>query len=467
MVSPDVTAKALEQVRSTCNPLHARLMVTCCALWLNEDDVMNALRHSLDDQIAALIEYVQLKMGTFCCGHILSCINQSRFGLSQMEILDILSSDIEFLKSLYCYVRPECQPVVPLHIWLQTKMILKPLLRDYVIEGTTLINWRNGVTSDVIRDMFDLGVVTSIQSIMLNYFTDKERICPANSKIIKSNPRRFEQTINRRLLSESVWLMVLEHRVEDLDNTLFSADFLIDKLQTCGLYEVLHDVGLMLRLVPGDADVVMLQKVLHHCNSMLAADAAHLPAVLYLLQKEGELVTDGQLKMQQLIETLTDTSCPLTPFLIPHDPSVIQDFTLLSTCHTGEVPPSKWQGFHRILDHPQLMAGISTNCGEVIIWDINKLSVIRKLMMLKLPRDMRPITSTRAVVLCDRELCLINLDEGRLENKLKGVLNLKMPYYSIHNNEHVIALSRNRMYLNLINTTTGDVVTTFKAGEDR
>lgn len=46
-------------------------------------------------------------------------------------------------------------------------------------------------------------------------------------------------------------------------------------------------------------------------------------------------------------------------------------------------------------------------------------------------------------------------------------MNQKMPYFGLHDDHHLVALSRNRMYVNLMNLDTGDCVTTFKAGEDR
>lgn len=48
-----------------------------------------------------------------------------------------------------------------------------------------------------------------------------------------------------------------------------------------------------------------------------------------------------------------------------------------------------------------------------------------------------------------------------------GVMNQKMPYFGLHDANHLVALSRNRMYVNLMNLDSGDLVTTFKAGEDR
>ena len=61
-----------------------------------------------------------------------------------------------------------------------------------------------------------------------------------------------------------------------------------------------------------------------------------------------------------------------------------------------------------------------------------------------------------------RELIIYNLDNGQLITKLKGLLNVKMPYFGIHDQENVMALSRNRMCANMMNTETGDMVATFK-----
>ncbi len=43
-----------------------------------------------------------------------------------------------------------------------------------------------------------------------------------------------------------------------------------------------------------------------------------------------------------------------------------------------------------------------------------------------------------------------------------GLLNLKMPFFGIHDNENIMALSRNRMCANMMSTETGDMVATFK-----
>lgn len=70
-------------------------------------------------------------------------------------------------------------------------------------------------------------------------------------------------------------------------------------------------------------------------------------------------------------------------------------------------------------------------------------------------------------VLCGREIKVLDLNEGVFKVTLKGVMNQMMPYFGLHDSKHLVRLSRNRMYVDMMNLESGDCVTTFKAGEDR
>lgn len=78
-----------------------------------------------------------------------------------------------------------------------------------------------------------------------------------------------------------------------------------------------------------------------------------------------------------------------------------------------------------------------------------------------------PIDQFTCTVLCKRELRIYDLNNGCFVAKLKGVMNQQMPYYGLHDQKHIVALTRNRMCVTLVNIETNDYVTTFKAGEDR
>ena len=114
---------------------------------------------------------------------------------------------------------------------------------------------------------------------------------------------------------------------------------------------------------------------------------------------------------------------------------------------------------HVVVTHPDK--------NSLSVWDIFEEKVVRTINNVDQPRDLRMIDHKRAVVLCNRELRVYDLDSGQLLTKLKGVMNQKMPYFEVFGQDYVIALARNRMYVNMLNLNTGELETTFKVGEDR
>lgn len=121
----------------------------------------------------------------------------------------------------------------------------------------------------------------------------------------------------------------------------------------------------------------------------------------------------------------------------------------------------------RLPEMPHFIATLATERGEIGVWDVRSGNMTRTLQNVPQPASLKPVDWHHCVVLCRRELRVFNLDNGELVTRLKGVMNQKMPYYGLHDSRHLVALSRNRMYVNLMDLVTGDCVTTFKAGEDR
>ncbi|KAJ6221288.1 hypothetical protein RDWZM_007100 [Blomia tropicalis] len=110
---------------------------------------------------------------------------------------------------------------------------------------------------------------------------------------------------------------------------------------------------------------------------------------------------------------------------------------------------------------------VSTESDELVVWNVYEQRAVRTLRNIPRPRELQMVDHMHAVALCDRELMLIDLDRVELLTKLQGVMNQKMPFFGLHSDRSVVALSRSRMYVNFINLESGHVETTFKAGEDR
>ncbi|XP_062123664.1 uncharacterized protein LOC133837031 [Drosophila sulfurigaster albostrigata] len=140
-----------------------------------------------------------------------------------------------------------------------------------------------------------------------------------------------------------------------------------------------------------------------------------------------------------------------------------------TTAEDGETA-APVKGYDVLTNLPQpgcYVASMSTERAEICIWDVKNCCRIRQLQGIQQPTAMCPVGNYEAAVLCRREIRVINLDEGKFKVTLKGVMNQKMPYFGQHDQHHLVCLSRNRMYVNLMNLESGDCVTTFKAGEDR
>ncbi|XP_041376050.1 uncharacterized protein LOC121388670 isoform X2 [Gigantopelta aegis] len=140
----------------------------------------------------------------------------------------------------------------------------------------------------------------------------------------------------------------------------------------------------------------------------------------------------------------------------------IKEADRLAECH-GEAPCS----LYVIGPNSGRVANLFDEKGEIVIWDLSSGEQVKTLRNLNHPRALAMIDDSRAVILCDRELKVYDLDREQVVRNLRGVLNLKMPLFSVPNQENVVALSRNRMYVNVLDIATGDMVATFKAGEDR
>lgn len=113
------------------------------------------------------------------------------------------------------------------------------------------------------------------------------------------------------------------------------------------------------------------------------------------------------------------------------------------------------------------VVSISTARAELIVWDVVQCKKVRTLTQVPQPTDLCPVGDFGVAVLCGREIKVLDLNDGCFKVTLKGVMNHKMPYFGLHDAGHLVCLSRNRMYVNLMNLESGDCVTTFKAGEDR
>ena len=115
----------------------------------------------------------------------------------------------------------------------------------------------------------------------------------------------------------------------------------------------------------------------------------------------------------------------------------------------------------------RLVVSLSSRAGTVVVWNTAKNEAVTTLRDVNKPSDLVFLDEKRVVVLCNRELKAYDLESGTLISSIRGMLNIKMPYFQVRDANTVIFLSRNRMSVNVLDVHTGQIHATFKAGEDR
>ncbi|KAI4468136.1 beta transducin-related protein [Holotrichia oblita] len=110
----------------------------------------------------------------------------------------------------------------------------------------------------------------------------------------------------------------------------------------------------------------------------------------------------------------------------------------------------------RLPETDKFIVSISTKKEDISVWNVRTCEKVRTLKGISHPTNLIPIDQYKCIVLCKRELRIYDLNMGKFVTKLKGVMNQKMPYFGLHDQSHLVALSRNRMYVNLMNLDSGN-----------
>ena len=205
--------------------------------------------------------------------------------------------------------------------------------------------------------------------------------------------------------------------------------------------------------------------------SVLHQNADHFCGIIYMFHEAQD---DG---INSNIKALYDyVAKRFMPFLLPISNS---NNVLLQKTRDKKsyVTPNLYDSTHnptpvftylcRIKADTNYIVSTSEHLGELCVWELSTQTVVRRMVGLKSPKAVRMIDNTSAVVLCGRKLKLYNIDQGVLISSLKGVLHINLSYFEIHDSNHVIVLSRDRMSVNMINNSSGDLVASFKLGENR
>ncbi|XP_045512616.1 NACHT domain- and WD repeat-containing protein 1 isoform X1 [Pieris brassicae] len=418
----------------------------------------------LESQLEQILITTEAALGAERVKACLSLLTASRRGLDDTEILDMLAHD-ELFRSEETYL-----PWAPAALlWPQLTALLAPWLRW---DGRGAARWRDAALAAAATDRYLIDCNTA-RHTLVEYFEgawhndDDPKMA---GRLISQENKFSDEQYNTRKLDElpfQHYHLLRENPEVFANKPYFSKlDWVHAKLAATDCGHFLEDIGLV-HVDPLPEHLDILKEVFETHSYALDYDHRQFYGLLRTTierrQREGlEIQTDI------VQEWMRDVFDPPVPTFYP----INEDFWKLMESREKQV---SMEGFDtkpfdlivRFDTRGKFVATVSTEREEICVWDVARCKLVRKIVGVTHPINLVPIDEYRCVVLCRRELRVYDLDQGKFVVALKGVMNQKMPFYGLHDSKHLVALSRNRMYVNLMNIETGDCVTTFKAGEDR
>lgn len=411
--------------------------------WLGVTDLSDTSVSHISDKVFVILEE---KFTAAITRFIISLLLAAREGLLETEIITLIRNSSLVTGSTTKLWTHFCWKMGPL--FLHNKNII-------VVDGTL---------REIAKKRYEQNIAEAHKTLYDYFEKQPNSFADKNGKDKCFNIRKY------------VELPYHKYKLEPSEESFASSTFLTnlswlhEKLIATGCVHLINDICLV-NLTdsssnPTLAHLVLLKELFETNFKALNYDGQQFYSVLNdcVEASKPELAGNEILKqwrsfinsssvgyLQKLELSEGDETAPETPKKKKSDAEkAITGFDLIMNLNT--------EGF---------VISLSTEREEICVWDVAKCRKVRTLLGVPQPSAICPVGEHGVAVLCRREIRIVDLDEGKFKVTLKGVMNQKMPYFGLHDPSHLVCLSRNRMYVNLMNIESGDCVTTFKAGEDR
>ncbi|XP_075251094.1 uncharacterized protein LOC142343219 [Convolutriloba macropyga] len=220
-----------------------------------------------------------------------------------------------------------------------------------------------------------------------------------------------------------------------------------------------------------EADFTMLVEALQYSqySLTLAANVTYKSEFYsFLNQKKsaGELEESKHPFCWKVLQQVS--SCPTVPKVSPAKAEVDE---ASATMRPRTIKMITWlnaegaKDFMFVLSENQSPS--ATPKGRLEVIRVADMKIVRRIDMTKIPVDVKNIDLTSCVVNTERILKWIDLDEGALKVQLKSQLNIDYQCYGVQSPDQIVAMSRNKMYVNGVQLSTNKTNFSFKVGEDR
>lgn len=454
-----------------------------------------------------VLKHLQYLLTPYQLCSLFVILDSCRNGLNETDIINVMTlisqtsksgvnNELRFSSALLNYLRFQLQP------WLIY------ILCDKTVKIFIQKDFLKKAIENYLPNIYP-NIMNEVKEIFLNYFSRQTKSKLSKSSLIKgdSNQVEFRDCLNP---SESLWLSSQASEVVNLlisTNPAKAKDYLLNKNQFFMQFlyssmpeEFIEDCQKLKdnagkKTSSTSEELQCLVNFIMRSIHPLRYDGSQIFSQIYC--RAYETVKLGKFsKSKKFNDLLNLAACPPIRNLLPiseasvnsfiktrigqkqqnsgtslNAPPVTNQRSAKSSIYSNSQPPNgpnqSKQKIYTIKDNHRHVIVIYPDKGSLSVWDIFEEKAVRTISNIDQPRDLRMIDQKRAVILCNRELRVYDLDSGIMLTKLKGVMNQKMPFFEVFEENYVVALARNRMYVNMLNLNTGELETTFKVGEDR
>jgi hypothetical protein len=258
-------------------PLFLRLLYDRASKW-RSFSAEEKLEKSTPELITRFLHRLEFYHGEPLVSHVFGLLAVSKYGLSTDEIIDMISSNNEVLKSIFQYHEPPQQRVPSLVI-----ARLKIDCGEYMVErsahGTTVLGWYHSLFWKITRERYSSQVHRReyFGKIIANYFMGE--LAKIENRGISPQPTWFEsgsasgRTLNMRKITELPHALIKANMGQKVVEVLADLqwveavcasgqirDLIADYFQSIGLFAVKYDpehkLRRFLQFVKSDGDVL-------------------------------------------------------------------------------------------------------------------------------------------------------------------------------------------------------------------
>ncbi|KAL4228047.1 hypothetical protein ACF0H5_013483 [Mactra antiquata] len=284
-------ASIVQELFAKCGlPLFSRVMLEEILTWKSYSSVSsNMVSSSLKEALNNFFRRLELHHGRDLVRHALAYITAAREGISEMELLDLLSLDDDVLNSIFLFWLPPVRRLPPF-LWTRLRLDLGVFLAERDSGDTEVFTWYHRMFKEAATERYlsDEEMKLKIHSNLAEYFAGmwsgkpkpfkysvflKNRLAMTSDKGeedrgVPSHPLTLGKSrsgilYNKRKLTELPFHLIKCKKSETFYETCaYNYQWLFTKITACGLQPVVDDFELALTVFDGDGEIQALTDTL-------------------------------------------------------------------------------------------------------------------------------------------------------------------------------------------------------------